>query len=342
MHLAGPSVSVLRHSEVLGIQGKRRSIEKRVTPGSGWGGWQAKMRYPAFDYAGCDVGFAERDLDDWDPVAAGIAWGRSVRALREAFGAGSAVAPVELEGAWDEHIGMLFSPPPPAQNGQANGGGGGGGGAAAVSQKTLNALIATFTSVPVPTLVLVPTLAGATAPSGTSALSTFLTTHFLPHRPPSLATRLLHRTLSATQIVDEVLLSFTHSCAMPWILPGVPPTGKKVEVALVVSAELRQGGKVCAERWYWDQGSVLVQIGVVDVLEGVARGWKRGAGGGGKGKKGKGKGRAGRGADAGVVEELPVAGAEAARRLREPGRWRELENEMLELGLSDGEAEAEK
>jgi carboxymethylenebutenolidase len=64
------------------------------------------------------------------------------------------------------------------------------------------------------------------------------------------------------QLVDEMIFSFTHTQEMPWILPGVPPTNRHVEVALVAIVRFRDG-KVAHEHIYWDQASVLKQIGLI-------------------------------------------------------------------------------
>src|SRR5678816_1519289 len=71
------------------------------------------------------------------------------------------------------------------------------------------------------------------------------------------------RTIGEDQIVDEMVFRFTHSIPMDWILPGIPPTGKRVEVPLVAIVRVRDG-KVAHEHIYWDQASVLVQIGLLD------------------------------------------------------------------------------
>jgi hypothetical protein len=36
----------------------------------------------------------------------------------------------------------------------------------------------------------------------------------------------MSRTIGDTQLVDELVLTFTHDCEMPAILPGVRPTGR--------------------------------------------------------------------------------------------------------------------
>jgi carboxymethylenebutenolidase len=50
---------------------------------------------------------------------------------------------------------------------------------------------------------------------------------------------------------------------MDWMLPGIAPTGKPVEVAIVVVVHFRDG-KLAHEHIYWDQASVLAQIGLID------------------------------------------------------------------------------
>lgn len=67
-----------------------------------------------------------------------------------------------------------------------------------------------------------------------------------------------------TQVVDEVVVSFTHDCPMEVFLPGVAPTGRKVTLPLVVVVGFDAAGKVAYEHIYWDQASMLVQIGLLD------------------------------------------------------------------------------
>lgn len=92
------TVGVTRRPEVLGIQGKRRTVQKRVTAGVGAGSQQSKSTYPIFTYEGVEPGFAEHDLDEYDAVADAIAWSRSLSTVRRGFG-----AEVDLEKVWDEN-----------------------------------------------------------------------------------------------------------------------------------------------------------------------------------------------------------------------------------------------
>ena len=83
--------------------------------------------------------------------------------------------------------------------------------------------------------------------------------------------------------MDEMLFCFTHDIEIDWMLPGIAPTGKYVEIPLVAIICFR-GDKLYNEHIYWDQASVLVQIGVLD------------------------------------PEGLPVAGAQTARKGMDPAQ----------------------
>jgi len=71
------------------------------------------------------------------------------------------------------------------------------------------------------------------------------------------------RTVGQGQVVDEMIIRFTHSVRMDWLLPGIPPTGKPVELPLVAIIRF-EGDKIAHEHIYWDQASLLVQIGLLD------------------------------------------------------------------------------
>jgi carboxymethylenebutenolidase len=80
--------------------------------------------------------------------------------------------------------------------------------------------------------------------------------------PPDLGMVPISRTVGRDQLVDEMVIKFTHSVEMDWMLPGIPPTGLPVEVALVVIVRFRDG-KLAHEHIYWDQASVLAQLGLL-------------------------------------------------------------------------------
>ena len=106
----------------------------------------------------------------------------------------------------------------------------------------------------------VPVLTGG---SGRAELRQFYSTHFIPKMPPDMEMTPVSRTVGTDQLVDEMVIEFTHSMEMDWMLPGIPPTGRRVEVPLVVIVRFRDG-KLAHEHIYWDQASVLVQIGLLD------------------------------------------------------------------------------
>jgi carboxymethylenebutenolidase len=98
---------------------------------------------------------------------------------------------------------------------------------------------------------------------GQGALREFYGTRFIPQMPPDTEITPVSRTVGDDQLVDEMVFTFTHTTAMDWMLPGVAPTGKRVEVPLVVIVHFRDG-KLAHEHIYWDQASVLVQLGLLD------------------------------------------------------------------------------
>ena len=124
----------------------------------------------------------------------------------------------------------------------------------------------------------VPVMTGGT---GKSALLAFYARHFIPKMPPDLEMVPVSRTIGTDRLVDEMVRRFTHTIEMDWMLPGIAPTGRRVEVAVAAIVHFRDG-KVADEHIYWDQGSVLVQLGRLD------------------------------------PKELPLAGRESARKLLDP------------------------
>jgi carboxymethylenebutenolidase len=91
----------------------------------------------------------------------------------------------------------------------------------------------------------------------------FYANHFLSQIPPDLETVPVSRTIGQGQVVDELVVRCTHSIRMDWLLPGIPPTGKRLEVPLVAVIKF-SGDKIAHEHLYWDQASVLVQVGLLD------------------------------------------------------------------------------
>src|SRR5256714_184895 len=106
----------------------------------------------------------------------------------------------------------------------------------------------------------IPVLTGG---SGRNELREFYSKRFIPQMPPDTEMTPVSRTIGDNQIVDEMIFKFTHTIRMDWMLPGIPPTGRRVEVPLVAIVRVRDG-KLAHEHIYWDQASVLVQIGLLD------------------------------------------------------------------------------
>ncbi|KAF4556181.1 Hypothetical protein D9617_1g080560 [Elsinoe fawcettii] len=259
IHLcANSTISVSKRPEVLGIQGSRtRTVQKRVESGAGLGG-EVELGRKGVDgekvrtyvYEGVQPGFAEGDVDAYDSVSKEMAFGRSLKLIRKAF----QVPEVDVEGIRDAWLDEVGGDPERACQGLPE----------EVGRINL------------------PTLTGGFDREG---LRKFYRDLFGPSAP-FVRARLMSRTVGQTQVVDEMLVTFRHDRVVQWILPGVPPTGKDVRIVMVSVVGIK-GGKVVAERVYWDQASVLVQIGMLDpqlVPEGFAKGQANGQGGT-KGKK---------------------------------------------------------
>jgi len=97
---------------------------------------------------------------------------------------------------------------------------------------------------------------------GKEALRRFYSCDFIPSMPPDTTLTPISRTVGKDQIVDEMIFRFTHTREMPWMLPGIAPTNRPVEVPLVAIVRFR-GDKLEHEHIYWDQASVLKQIGLL-------------------------------------------------------------------------------
>jgi carboxymethylenebutenolidase len=105
----------------------------------------------------------------------------------------------------------------------------------------------------------VPVLTGG---FGKKALRSFYSRDFIPVMPPDTTLTPVSRTVGEDQLVDEMIFSFTHTQEIPWMLPGIAPTNRRVEVPLVAIVRFREG-KLAHEHIYWDQASVLKQLGLL-------------------------------------------------------------------------------
>ena len=130
-----------------------------------------------------------------------------------------------------------------------------------------------------PHLNHVPVMAGGVGKEG---VRQFYKDHLVgKFFPPDVKITKVSETIGDNQIVDELVISFTHSVAIDWLLPGVAPTNKFVEIAVVALVGFKDD-KISHEHIYWDQASVLVQVGLLD------------------------------------PKGLPICGAESARKVQDP------------------------
>jgi carboxymethylenebutenolidase len=130
------------------------------------------------------------------------------------------------------------------------------------------------TMIPEPYVHCVPIMTGG---SGGQGVRRFYSKHFINQIPKDAKVTPISRTIGKDQVVDELIVSFTHNTQWDYLLPGIPPTGKKVELPHVVVMKF-ENGKVAHEHVWWDQASLLVQVGLLDPAKlpvaGVAQGHK--------------------------------------------------------------------
>jgi carboxymethylenebutenolidase len=116
-----------------------------------------------------------------------------------------------------------------------------------------------------PQLDHVPTMAGSV---GRDGVRDFYSDHLVgKFFPPDVKMQSVSRTVSESSVVEELFISFTHTTVIDWLLPGVAPTGKPVELAVAVVAGFKDD-KISHEHIYWDQAGVLVQIGLLKRTQG--------------------------------------------------------------------------
>ncbi len=180
--------------------------------------------YPAVDHA-----FARPGSEHYHKPSALMAHERSVAVLRKAIG-----PHYNLSHLWDKHCEYEFD--------------------------TRNVDDTMATMVAQPYVNHIPTLTGGV---GYKDLYRFYKHHFVDSNPADTSLVPISRTIGDTQIVDELLFCFTHDREIDWLVPGIAPTGKYVEIPLVAVVKFR-GDKLYHEHIYWDQASVLVQLGVLD------------------------------------------------------------------------------
>lgn len=180
-------------------------------------------------HPGVDHAFYLVGRSSYDKRAAGLAHSPTIGLLRNAIG-----PHYDLVSLWEKHCELEFA----ARD-------------AAATMKTMVAQ---------PYVNHIPTMIGGV---GHDELYRFYAKHFIPGLPRDTRLVSVSRTVGPDRLVDELIFCFTHDCEFDFMLPGIPPTGKYVEVPTVAIVSFR-GDKLCFEHIYWDQASVLVQIGLLD------------------------------------------------------------------------------
>ncbi|HEV8188406.1 MAG TPA: dienelactone hydrolase family protein [Pyrinomonadaceae bacterium] len=187
------------------------------------------------DYPKQGHAFGRVGGEHYDPAATELAHLRSLEFfVSHLAGAGIASAQQTLSSRWDEHVKYEFA----TRN----------------TDHTLETMVVDSYVNHVPVM---------TGGVGHDELREFYSQRFIPQMPPDTAMTPVSRTIGVDRVVDEMVFEFTHTSKMDWMLPGVEPTGKHVKVALVVIVHFREG-KLAHEHIYWDQASVLAQLGLID------------------------------------------------------------------------------
>jgi len=185
-----------------------------------------------YSYPGVGHAFGAPARPSYNKAATLMAHSRSIKKFRETIG------PIfDLNNLWDMHCFYEFA------------------------ERDVPKTMATM--VDEPYVNHIPTMTGGV---GQKMLARFYQHHFVNSNPADTSLIPISRTIGADRVVDEMLFCFTHDVEIDWMLPGVAPTGKYVEIPLVAIVCFR-GDKLYNEHIYWDQASVLVQIGLLDASD---------------------------------------------------------------------------
>jgi len=139
-----------------------------------------------------------------------------------------------LARVWDQHVGAEFG------------------------ARSADQALATMTADPY--VLNVPLMVGG---RGRQGVHDYYAHHFVSQFPPDIELVPVSRTIGQDQLVEEMIMRFTHTIRVDWLLPGIAPTGKRVELPFVAIIKF-DGDKIAHEHLYWDQASVLVQVGLLD------------------------------------------------------------------------------
>jgi len=138
----------------------------------------------------------------------------------------------KLEGRWDDHLDALLA------------------------RADVDAAMADMTAATA--LQHIPTMTGA---AGRPALERFYRDVMLPHLPADLGFTRRSRTVDRFHLVDELTVSFVHDREVPWLIPGIEPTGRNASVAAIVVVDFDRGA-IASQRTLWDGASLAAQLGV--------------------------------------------------------------------------------
>jgi carboxymethylenebutenolidase len=106
---------------------------------------------------------------------------------------------------------------------------------------------------------------------GADGVRCFYGEEFFRGIPADTKTTTVAQTIAEHVLIDEWVVSFTHDLPMEWMLPGIAPTGRSVELAMI-SVISFEDGKIASERLYWDHAGLLAQLGVIDPATPSVRG----------------------------------------------------------------------
>jgi carboxymethylenebutenolidase len=180
-------------------------------------------------YPQAEHGFNNSSRESYNRTAATLAHSRTIALLRRTIG-----PRYDLEALWEKHLEHEFS--------------------ARSVEETMRTMVAE------PYVNHVPNMTGG---YGARELYRFYKHHFLPTIPKDARIIPVSRTVGANALVDEFIFCFTHDAEVDFLLPGIPPTGKYVEIPHVAVVHFR-GDKIAHEHIYWEQATALVQIGLLD------------------------------------------------------------------------------
>jgi len=183
-----------------------------------------------YSYAGADHGFYNHERHDvYHKPSVSLAHSRTIAILRKTLGPN-----YDLEALWEAHLAYEFA------------------------DRDVDATMTTMVAEPY--VNHIPTMTGGI---GYTDLHRFYLNHFVHNNPEDTNLIPVSRTVGSDRLVDELVFCFTHTTEIDWLLPGIKPTGKYVELPTIAVVNFR-GDKLYHEHIYWDQASVLAQIGLLD------------------------------------------------------------------------------